>query len=326
MPPSAVWWLTDWRPTWLGVVLAVAAAAFYGRLLVRGRRAGVRWPWWRVVTYGLLGVGSLAYATCGPLEVHRSSIFWVAALQVGVLSAIAPAGLAAGDPVGLARAVPGSGEKRTGAVLRSWPLRILTFPLVASALAVGSVVSVLFTGYLEASTRSSAVEAVLVVQLLTTGLLFVLPLLSDDLLPAWATPPVRALVAFGDGLLDALPGILLMVSTTVLSPGYPGFAGLSPADALWEQRWGGGVLLGATEIVGVPVLAAIFVDWVRRDEREAREVDALLDLEQPPPENLRGQGSRGDQSDDAADRGRPDGARPWWEGDPRFADRIYRRR
>ena len=317
MPSSELWWLTDWRPTWLGLLLAAAVAVGYGRLLLRSRRAGSVWPWWRVGGFALLGIGSLLYATCGPLEVHRTQIFWVAALQVGVLSAITPAGLAMGDPVGLLRAVPGGAADRTAAVLRWWPVRALTFPLVASALAVGSVVSVFFTGYLEASTRSGAVETILVVQLLGTGLLFVLPLLTDDVLPGWATPPVRALVAFGDGLLDAVPGIMLMVSTTVLTPGFPGFAGLSVPEALWEQRWGGGVLLGATEAVGVPVLAAIFVDWVRRDEREARETDARLDREQPPTAVV---------GATAGESAHPVPPRPWWEDDPRFADRIYRRR
>jgi putative copper resistance protein D len=333
MPSSALWWLTDWRPGWFGVALAVLTGSVYGLLLVRGRRGGVRWPWWRVGCYAVVGVGSLLYAVCGPLQVHRASIFWIGALQVGVLSAVTPAGLSMGDPVGLVRAVPGPVVVRLDHLLQGWPVRVLTFPLVASVLAVGSVVLVFFTDYFEASTRSPLVEAILVVHLVGTGLLFVLPLLTDQMLPAWASPPLRTLVAFADGLLDAVPGIMLMVSTTVLAPGYPGFAGLSSAQALWEQRWGGGVLLGVTEVVGVPVLAAIFVDWVRHDEREARVADALADGPQPEPDSHAVppgtvEDKREDQGDDKGVRGRDAAGerRLWWEDDPRFADRIYRRR
>jgi len=86
-------------------------------------------------------------------------------------------------------------------------------------------------------------------------------------------------------------------------------------------------------VVGVPVLAAIFVDWVRNDEREARVADALADGPQPEPDSQAGlpgtvedQGE--DQGDDQGVRGRDaaGGRRLWWEDDPRFADRIYRRR
>ena len=307
------------------MLVAVVAVAVYGFLLARVRRRGGSWPWWRGACYAVVGVGSLVYAVCGPLQVYRGSIFWIGALQVGVLSAITPAGLAMGDPIGLGRAAPGATATLLDGISRSWPVRVLTFPLVASVLAVGTVVSVFFTGYFEASTRSPLIEGILVFHLVGIGLLPLLPLLTEGMLPAWATPPVRALVAFADGLLDAVPGIMLMVSTTVLAPSYAGFAGLTSADALWNQRWGGGVLFGVTEVVGVPVLAAIFVDWVRSDEREARAADAPADEPRlangPVPSDSESPGDERSPAD-VTD------AKPtlWWESDPRFADRIYRRR
>jgi len=104
------------------------------------------------------------------------------------------------------------------------------------------------------------------------------PLLADDLLPAWATPPVRTFLAVVDGLLDAVPGIVVMTATTLLSPDSPGFSsGVSGLDLLLDQPLGGGALLAVAESVGLPVIAAVFLEWVRSDERDARASDLLED-------------------------------------------------
>jgi len=198
-------------------------------------------------------------------------------------------------------------------VLHSRLSGVLTFPLVSSLLAVGTLVLVFFTGYFEASTRSPAVETLLCVQLPVTGSLFVLPLLSDELLPAWATPPVRALLGFADGLLDAIPGILVMTAPTLLAPGFPGFAQRGDPTPAFDQRLGGGALLAVAEAVGLPVLVAIFVDWVRADDRQARQSDALAHAAAAEPHPA------------GADSG-PAWEVLWWENDPRFADRLGRRR
>lgn len=50
-------------------------------------------------------------------------------------------------------------------------------------------------------------------------------------------------------------------------------------------------------MVGLPLLAAVIVGWVRSDAAEARAVDARLDAE-------------------------PNNGRPWWETDPRFTDQY----
>ena len=120
---------------------------------------------------------------------------------------------------------------------------MLTFPAVSTLLATGTLLLVFVTPVFVRSVTSPAVGVVLDLVLLGTGLIFVVPLLADDLLPAWATPPVRTFLAFVDGLLDAVPGMVVMTATTLLSPGYPGFSsGVSGLDPLLDQRLGGGAL------------------------------------------------------------------------------------
>ncbi|MDQ2783211.1 MAG: cytochrome c oxidase assembly protein [Actinomycetota bacterium] len=318
MPPLAVLDASDFLTAWTawppGILVLAVVVVPYLVWWRQAARRGARWPWWRSLLYLAAGAGTLAYCVCGPLQVERTSRFWVAALQVGILASVTPVGLALGDPVRL-RALTrpgrhtGSPSGAAGVILR-----VLMFPVVSSFLAIGSLMAVFYSPYFEASMRSTLVEAVLVVHLLVTGLLFVLPLLVAELLPRWASPGVRALIAFGDGLLDAIPGIALMSTSSLLFPGFPAFASLGVDDALMDQRTGGGVLLGVSEMVGLPLIAAVLIEWVRSDDREARESDALADSIADSIAN----------SVTVADAVEP-ATGLWWQSDPRFADR-YRAR
>ena len=321
--------LTFWTLDPLGATLAVALTWWYAVGLVRAHRRGASSPWLRTVIFMVLGIGTLVYATCGGLAVYRSSLFWVAAAQAAVLSAVTAMGLALGDPVALAgKALGDKGVQRLRSVQAGRLARILMFPLLSSLLAVGSLIAVFFTGYLTASVSHVLVREVLYAQLLVTGLLVVVPLLCDDLLPPWCTHPVRALLGFVDGLLDAVPGILVMTAPALLAPGVAGFANRSwgPSPEL-DQRLGGGAMIAVAEVVGLPLLAAIFVAWVRADDADALQTDAYLDAMAVNETALSslvvdqgGVGSGAPGSAPAASPG-PVLDRPWWETDPRFSDR-----
>ena len=89
-----------------------------------------------------------------------------------------------------------------------------------------------------------------------------------------------------------------------------------------DQKYGGGALLLVAESIGIPVIAAVFVEWVRSDEREAREIDEQLDRPRDRPLAVEGRPTPGDaQAVDAVDPS----DRPWWEDDPRLAARFRRR-
>jgi putative copper resistance protein D len=159
--------------------------------------------------------------------------------------------------------------------------------------------------------------------LLGTGLLFVLPLLTDELVPAWCTPPLRALIGFADGLLDAVPGVVVMASPALL--GAPVAAYLAAADPMYQQRLGGMLMFAIAECVGIPLLAATVVAWVRYDAKEAAAVDARLDAErlQRRAAALADGGALGGAVADgrAAQGLEAELDRPWWESDPRFTRR-----
>lgn len=274
-------WFTAWQFSWQGVLLSVALTFGYGLCLVRGqsRLAEHRVPAWRIIGYLTVGVGSFVYVTCGPVGVFSHEYLWIFALQVAVVAAVTPVGLATGRPIDVMCAAWESQRPRQ--LLSGRLGRFAMFPLVSSVLAAVSVLSVFYSGYGQAALNSSWVMAVLMVHMLIVGLLVVLPLLTDDLLPAWATPGVRAVIACVDGLIDALPGILVMTASSQLMPHFPGFdaslSHLRTMSASLDQRFAGGALLAVAEVIGLPMVGLVFADWVRSDRAETQRIDAELD-------------------------------------------------
>ena len=310
-------WINTWVADPMGLLLAVVLTGGYAAGILAARRRGTAWPWSRTAVYAVLGVGTLVLATCGALAAYRGTLFWVGAAQATVLSAVAPLGLALGDPLGLARGAwpplgrgVGPGLTRLG--------RVAMFPLVSSVVAAGVLVVLFFTPWFASSLTTAWVRELLYVVLLLTGTLVVLPLLSTELLPSWCTHPVRAFLAFVDGLIDAVPGILVMTTPRLLTVGV-GAAGLThrawgPAP-MWDQRLGGAVMLAIAETVGLPLLAAVMVAWMRADAAEARRVDVELDAQRA---GARVASAPGTPSTPGAE-GEPGRDRPWWESDLRFS-------
>lgn len=322
-------WFTAWRLDVVGIVLALVLLVPYVWLLITARRRGVRWPWWRVASYLVLGVGTLLYVTCGVVGVYRQTLLWMFAAQVGVLGTVTPVGLAVGDPLRLLAAARGTKDTVVHRALRSRAARVLTFPMVSFLLDLVGILAIFFTPYGDHAVRSSLIGTVLIVQLLVVGLLYVVPTLGDDLLPGWATPPVRTFLAFLDGVADAVPGVLVMTANSFLLPHFPGFS--AAAEALrgglshtMDQKYAGGALLAVAESIGVPMIAAVFIEWMRNDAEEARATDAELDraaVERQRPDSAFAAPTPAENSPDIAEPAE----QPWWLSDPRLADRFGKR-
>lgn len=324
-------WFTAWRFDAVGVLLALLLLVPYMWMLVAARRRGVHWPCWRVASYLVLGVGTLVYVTCGVVGVYRATFMWMFAAQVGVLGTVTPVGLAVGDPLRLLAAACGTKQTVVHRALQSRMARALTFPAVSFLLDLAGILAIFFTPYGDHAVRSTPIGTLLIVQLLVVGLLYVLPTLGDDLLPEWATPPIRTFLAFLDGVADAVPGILVMTANSVLFPNFPGFS--PAADALrgglshtMDQKYAGGALLAVAESIGVPMIAAVFIEWMRSDAEEARAADAELDRA-AVARTAADEVSKASVRPDAAGSGDEAGPaeQPWWLSDPRLADRFGRR-
>jgi cytochrome c oxidase assembly factor CtaG len=318
-PLTAERFVATWHfDVWAMLVVVALAAGYLSGVRAAGRR-GIAWPRARTAWFLGLGLTTIVVATMSSISVYSRVLLWPMALQVTLLLTIVPVGLGLGDPLGLVTAsLSASGAGRWRRVLNNRVLRFLTFPAVAPVLAVATQFVVFFTGYIGAAQRHYAVMQLLELQLVVTGCLFVLPLLGVEALPAWCTQPVRMTFAAVDGLLDAIPGIAVMTSGSLVADGYYGTVTRSwgPTRS-WDQIIGGGLMLTIAEVVAVPFVAILYRAWIREDATQAAAVDRALDLAA-----LR---RHADAAEAPSYEAQPAGDRPWWELDPGpLADRAAR--
>ncbi|WP_078900955.1 cytochrome c oxidase assembly protein [Actinacidiphila yeochonensis] len=271
---------TRFLHTWQldGPVLAVVLllGAVYGYGVWRRTRAGERWPVWRTAVFYLFGLGALVFATMSGLAVYNRVLFWPAAVQNILLDLYVPLGLALGDPLGLA-----SPDGRLRRAFASAPARALTYPLVSSVLVLASELTIYFTPYFTTSLGNGLVRQLMHLQLVLTGCLFVLPMLSrQELLPRWCSHPVRAVLVLFDGLFDSVPGIVVMTSgTLVAGHWYTSHPRTWGPSVQHDQMLGGGLMVTLAELVGLPFLLLVFAEWWHAERERTAVMDAALDRE-----------------------------------------------
>ena len=216
------------------------------------------------------------------LAVYDHELFWPAAVRNVTLDLLAPLGLALGDPLRLAvEALPEGGAVRLRRVVSGRLVRTLTFPLVSTVLVLVTELTVYFTPYFAAALRVGRLHELMYLHLLAAGCLFVLPVLTrEQALPAWCTHPVRAALVFLDGIVDALPGLVVMTHGTLIAGAW--YAHHAPpwsADVHHDQQIGGAAMLGIAELAAVPFLLAILAQWIRAERARTAAQDRLLDAE-----------------------------------------------
>ena len=293
----------EWRVDWPVLAVVLAAAAVYLLGVNRLHRSGRTWPMSRTAFFLAGGLGCLVVATMSPLGVYDRTLFWPEAVQNMLLISLCPVLLGLGAPLRLAaecRGRPMRRNRATGLVGR-----VLTFPLVSLLLAPAFLLCLYLTPYYAATLRSDLLHELLRAELLVIGCLFIWPMLGGELLPAWCSHPVRVAIGFFDGLVDALPGLVVMLTGRIIAGGYYRSLGRSWGPSLhWDQTIGGGLMLTLAELIALPFLGGQLMAWMRADAAEAAEIDKKLDH------------LAATQAAAEGDTGSPELMRPWWETDP----------
>lgn len=234
----------------LGLVasgLVVVLAAPYLWLAVR--LSG--WAKWRVGAY-LASCALLWWCLAGtPAQLRLTQGSW-GVVGVALTDALVGFGIVVAAPIRLWEESRG----RRAAWIRSGLIQVLGFPLV-SACVNGILILVAFTSSWFAQSRSGdGYWIALILACVLGGFLANVQLLSPDVVPGWMTPGPRMALSLLDGLLDELPGIVVMVTV----------------NPVW-----GGILWGAVQPVVVPMIILILIEWIRHDRRVAIDVDSALD-------------------------------------------------
>ena len=322
--------LTGWHLDLPVAALCALALSAYLAGVRRVRATGGCWSRGRTAWFVVGGLGSLVVTTMSVLGSYDRVLFWALAVQDVILLTVVPIGLTLGRPVALwraalARATPPRPPGRIG--------RLVRFPLVGSVVGVTLLLLVYTTGWDAARLASPGLLQATRLLLLAAGCGYLWPLLGVDAGTGDTSYPVRALVAFADGLLDAVPGLAVLGTGHLIAAGhYTAVARTWGPSPVQDQRLGGTAMIALSELVGLPALLVLAVQWVRRDALEARDVDRELDVldaartvvDGPaapagPAALTRAIVPAATQDQEAAR------ARPWWEIDPGpLADRAQR--
>lgn len=279
--PTVLDVLFGWSGNGFGIVVVVLGTALYARGVLTLRRRGDRWPVGRTLSWAL-GMLVIAWSTFGGLGEYAHVLFSAHMVSHMLLTMVAPIFLVLAAPVTLAlRTLPGprqSGEVSPRglltAFLHSRFMRFMTHPLVGPVLFVGSLYALYFTSLFSTLMSSHLGHTAMEVHFLATGALFYYVLVGVDPSPRTLPPLVR----FG-ALMFTIPfhaffSIAVMSSNTVFAQDY--WLALDRpyrTDLLVDQYLGGGIAWAMGEVPLLLVMGALFVQWIRSDQREARRYD-----------------------------------------------------
>ena len=259
----------------------MVCAATYGAGVVALRRRGESWSAWLVAAFFGLGLGSFAVVNLGFLGAYTADLRWAFSTRTALLLFVVPALIALGRPVTLARRVlTGGGLRTLDRVMASRPVRILGNAVIAPLVAV-AVFSIFLTPFSGTLRQSPIGQDAITILIPTIGLLLVLPLIEYSAHRSSFFVTVEFLLAFVELVIDAIPGIVIRLSGTVLDK-LPEVAGPHPIwfpSALRDQQLSGDLLWFIAELADIPVLIILFVRWSRVDRKEARSFDDLSDEE-----------------------------------------------
>ena len=288
LPPlTAERWLTSWTPNWPVLLLVVLATTGY---LVGARRQS-GWPVGRTAVF-LSAMAMVAATTSSFIGTYDHVLFWALSVEDVLLLTLVPIPLVLSRPLILLK-------RKSSHTRRPLPV------LLGSVLAVGLLLAIYTSGLDQLRLDHRGLFVLIQLALIAAGCGFVGPLLAEG----GASYGVRAVVAFVDGLLDAVPGLVVLASHGTIAASY-----YIQHRQAWgpgpqrDQQIGGSAMVALSELVGLPALLVLMVQWVRADANEAEMTDLVLDV-------------------DAADRAAPDDelSRPWWEIDAGpLADRATR--
>ncbi|MFC0458388.1 cytochrome c oxidase assembly protein [Arthrobacter liuii] len=286
LPPelTAERWLTEWRPDWLWIGVALFGLVTYLLGVAKVRRRGDSWPWFRSLNW-VIGLVVLTYITSGPPSVYGRVLFSAHMVDHMALTMVAPIFLVLGAPVTLAlRALPARGDGSRGT--REWLLvfvhskfsQVVTHPLFAAANFAGSIVLFYYSDLFGFAMREHVGHELMNLHFLLTGYIFVLSMIGTDPLPRRAPYPMRLLLLLATMGFHAFFGVSIMGGTGLLAADYFGNLGRAwGPSALVDQQTGGAVAWGIGEVPTLLVAIGVAIMWSRSDQRETRRVDRAAD-------------------------------------------------
>ena len=287
-PPTLARVLFDWRFDLIFGTAAIIMALVYLAGVRRLRRRGDAWPTGRTFAW-VCGCAVLLVATSSGIGRYTPAMFSMHMGAHMLLSMLTPILLALGGPVTLAlRALPTAARGEPPGP-REWILtalhsklsRLLTHPIIATALFVAGVYALYLGGIFDASAGSHAAHVLMNAHFLLSGYLFYWVVIGIDPTPRPVPPVAKLGMVFASLALHAVFGVVLMGTGTVMGERFYRSLHLSwHTDLLGDQHLGGAIAWAAGEIPLGVVIIALLIQWRRSDQRTATRLDRAADRDE----------------------------------------------
>jgi putative copper resistance protein D len=284
-PVTAARLLGDPLPDMFFLSVVVVGIGAYLAGVRRMHRGGHAWPASRTVSW-LAGMLVMGAVTNLGISRYAYVLFSVHMAQHMVLAMLVPILLVGGAPITLALrtlrrpadpAVRGPREWLL-IVLHSRVMKVLTHPIVALVIYITSLYGLYFTNLLGTLMVYHLGHLAMLAHFVLAGYLMFWVLIGIDPGGPRLAPHVRVLLHFATMVFHAFLGVVLMLSTTVISPGW--YRAVHPpwaADILTDQHLGAGIAWAFGEIPAAVVFAILIMRWMRSDEREQARLDRAAD-------------------------------------------------
>jgi putative copper resistance protein D len=233
------------------------------------------WSW----NAGLL---VLVVALCSPIATYDTTLFSVHMVQHLLLVGIAAPLLALGAPITLLLRVSSARTRQRVIlpVLHSWPLRVISFPVVTWVLFAGVMWASHFSGLYDASLDNELVHIFEHALYLGVALLFWWPVVGADPSPWRLGHPARIGYLFLGMPQSSFLGLAIYSAPAVLYAHYATLVRTWGPTPLEDQQLAGVIMwVGGDAIFLVAMILAVWV-WLRAEEREGARLDAKLDREE----------------------------------------------
>jgi putative copper resistance protein D len=279
-PPDAATLLLGWSFHLQVLVPLVLAAVAYLWAVRRVNRAHPDNPVPRDrPIFWLVGLACLAVALLSGIERYDTELFAVHMVQhLLIVFGAAPALVLAAPITLLLRvATPDARNRWILPVLRSWPVKLISHPLVAwllfTAVTWGSHVSPLFDAALEDPIVHDLEHGLY----LATAMLFWWPVVGRDPSP-WRLPyPARVGYLFLQMPLMSLLSVVILFSGQVLYPHYMTTGRTWPPTPLEDQQLAGAIMWGIGDLAFLVAIFITIASWMRHEERVTRRREAVED-------------------------------------------------
>lgn len=284
-------WVPEDPPTWgrmlqvhldpwsVLAVAALVALVVYLAAVLRLRRTGVSWPWWRTAAW-VAGTLSLFAVTGTWLNGYSMVLFSVHMTQHMILSLITPLLLLVAAPVTLALRTLPRGKRAAGVprallldLLHSRFARFVAHPLFTVPLFIASLYGVYFTPLFDALMSNPAGHQLMLAHFVVTGLLFFGPIVAQDPWPRTLSHPGRMLELFLPVPFHAFFGVAIMMAGSLVVDSFAAPPAAWGIDPLRDQGEAGGVVWAFGELPTVLVLLVVFLSWSRSEDRRGKAID-----------------------------------------------------